>query len=106
MPPRPRASRHDQQRVQHVVAEPPRRWLAVQRQVAREGRDEGRAHRAFGEEIADQIGNAERDVERVHLVAGAEERRQHLIADETEDAARQRRDAGEPADRARPERRA
>ena len=53
------------------------------------------AHRAFGEQIADEIGNAERDDERVHLVAGAEERGEHLIADEAENAAGERGGAGE-----------
>ena len=80
----------EQQRVEHVVAEPPRVGLAVQRQVTGEGRHERGAHRAFGEEIAHEVGNPERDDERVHLVAGAEERGEHLVADEAEDAAGQR----------------
>ena len=53
------------------------------------------AHRAFGEEIAHEVGNAERDDERVHLVAGAEERGEHLIAREAEEAAGERGGAGD-----------
>ena len=87
--------RRDKQRVQHVVGETPRRGLAVQRQMAREGRDERGAHRALREEIADEIRNPERDVERVHLVARAEARGKHLIAREAEEAARQRRRAAQ-----------
>ena len=45
----------EEQRVQDVVAEPPRVALAAQRQVPRERRHERRAHRAFGEQIADEI---------------------------------------------------
>ncbi len=52
-------------------------------------------HRAFADQVAKQIGNAERDDERVHVVAGAEERREHLIAGEAEQTAGQRRDAGQ-----------
>ena len=48
---------------------------------------EGGAHRAFGEEVPDQIRDAERDNERVHLVAGPEETSQDLIASEAKDAA-------------------
>jgi hypothetical protein len=63
--------------------------------VAREGRYERGAHRSFGEQIADEIGNAERDREGVHVVARAIEREDHLIADEAEDAAGQRRETGD-----------
>ena len=41
-----------------------------------------------------RFGNAERDDEGVHLVAGAEERREHLIASQAEDAAGERGRAG------------
>jgi hypothetical protein len=85
----------DQQRVEHVVAEPPRGLLALQRQHARERRHEGGAHRAFGEQIAHQIGKAEGDDERVHVVAGAEGRGEHLIASQPEQTAGERRQAGE-----------
>ena len=46
--------------------------LAVAGEIAREGRDERRAHRAFGKQIAQQRRNAGRDAERVGRVAGAE----------------------------------
>ena len=54
--------RRDQERVQHVVGETPRGGPAVERQMAREGRDERGAHGALREEIADEIRNPERDV--------------------------------------------
>ena len=60
-----------------------------------ERRHERGAHRAFGEQIADEVGNAERDDEGVHVVARAEDRGEHLIADEAEDAAGERRGAGQ-----------
>jgi hypothetical protein len=41
-----------------------------------------------------RFGYAERDDERVHLVAGAEKPGQHLVAAEAEEAARERGDAG------------
>ena len=45
------------------------------RQLSRERRHERGAHRAFGKQVAQQVGDAERDDEGVHRVAGAEERR-------------------------------
>ncbi len=84
----------DDERVDDVVAQPPGGLLAVGRQLPRERRHERGAHRAFGEQIAHEVGNAERDVVGVHRVARAEERRQHLFADDAEDAARHRRGAG------------
>ena len=90
----------DQQRVQHVVPEAPRIVLSAQREMPGEGGHEGRAHRSLGEEIADQIRNAERHDEGVHLVASAEQRRQHLIASQTEEPTGERGGAGD-AGRAR-----
>ena len=58
--------------------------------------DERGAHRALREEIADEIGNSERDEVRVHLIAGAEERREQRLAGETEQTADQRRGARHP----------
>ena len=99
------SARDEQQRGDQVVGQMPRVVFAVQREAPREGRHERRAHGPFGEEIPDEIGNAERDDERVHVAAGAEERRQHLIAGESEDAAGQgggAGDAGRPRKQRRP----
>ena len=93
----------EEQRVEDVVPEPPRVMFAVQREMTREGRHERGAHRAFGEQIAHQIRNPERDDERVHVVAGAEQRREHLIAGEAEDAAGERRRAGEAGGSSQPD---
>src|SRR5208283_2084874 len=59
--------------------------------------DKRRRQGAFGEEIAQQIGDAERRDKRVELAVGPEESREHLFADETEHTAPQHREA----DRAR-----
>ena len=67
----------------------------MQREVARERRHERGAHRAFGEEVAHQVGNAEGDEVGVHLVARAEQRGEHLLAHEAEEAAGERGGAGE-----------
>ncbi len=61
--------------------------LAAGRQLMCEGGHERRAHRTFGEQVADEVGDAEGHAERVHRVAGAEVERQHLIADQAQDAA-------------------
>ncbi|MGC4085715.1 MAG: hypothetical protein QM736_27215 [Vicinamibacterales bacterium] len=86
---------HDEERVDDVVAEAPRVLFPVQREVARERRHECRAHCSFSEEIPYEIGDAEGDVERIHRVARAEERGEHLVANESEDAAGEGGDAGE-----------
>jgi len=52
-----------------------------------EGRHECRAHRALGEEIPYQVGNAKGDEVGIHLVARTEQRRQHLLANKAEEAA-------------------
>ena len=72
------------------MPKPPRFALSMQRELTCERRDERRAHRALSKEISDQIGNSERDDERVHVVAGAEQRGEDLIAHEAEDATRKR----------------
>ena len=56
-------------------------------ELAREGRNEGGAHRPFGEEVADEVGDAKRDAKGVHRVAGAEVEREHLVANQPEHAA-------------------
>ena len=82
----------DGERVHDQVREPPRRGLAVALELLREGGDEGGRERALGEQVAQQVRDAEGGDEGVELAAGAEEDGEHLLADEAEDAARQ--DAG------------
>ena len=41
------------------LAEPPRSLAALERQLPCECRHERRAHRAFGEQVADEVGDAE-----------------------------------------------
>src|SRR4029079_6898387 len=80
---------------EHVAAETPRLVLASQRHLTRKGRDKRGAHRAFGEQIADKIRDSDGDDEGVHLVAGAEDCGENLIAYEPQDAAGERRRGGE-----------
>ena len=61
----------------------------AERELSREGGHERRAHRAFGEEIPQQVGDSERHVEGVHLIARAEERSQDDPARDTQHPARQ-----------------
>ena len=88
------AAGHDDERIDDVIAQPPRRLFAGQREISRERGHEGRAHRAFGKQIPEEVGNAECDVIRVSRGAGPEERRDDLLADDAEDAARHRGDSG------------
>ena len=81
------AGRDDNQSVDDVVSEPPRGLSAVGRQTARERWHERAAHRALGKQVAHEVGNAEGDVVRVHRIACAEERGQHLFADHAQNAA-------------------
>ena len=76
-----------------IRREPPRGGSVARRERARERRHERGAERAFGEQIAQDVGEAERDAEGVHRIAGAEEVREDLIADESQHAAGHRRDA-------------
>ena len=85
----------EQQRVDHRVGEVPRAVAAVQGELPREGRDERRAHGAFGEQVADEVGDAEGDAKRVRGVAGAEVVGEHLIPHQPENAAGHR---GQPED--------
>ena len=87
--------RDDQHRVEHVVAKAPGGRFTVNGQLTREDWHERGAHRAFRKQIADEIGNPERDEERVHLVAGAKDRRQHLFAHKPKNAARERGHTGD-----------
>ncbi len=77
-----------EERVDDEVAETPCRLAAAYGEVAGERRDERRAHRAFGEEISQEVGNAERHVEGVHVVARAEQRGQDDFAGDAEHATR------------------
>ena len=85
--------RHDEERVDDVVAQAPRGGAPFASEIPRERRDERRAHRAFREEVSHQVRNPERDVVGVDRVAGAEQVRHDLIAHEAEHAARHRGDA-------------
>ena len=58
--------------------------LAALRHRPRVGRDEGGGERALREEVAQQVGDAEGDLEGVRVEAGAEEGREHLLADQAE----------------------
>ena len=93
-------ARDDHQRRDHEIAEPPRCVLAFDRHVAGKRGNERGAHRALGEKIADEIGDAEGDGEGVHLVARAEHGEHDLVADDSENAAAERCEAGQ-ASRAR-----
>ena len=90
--------RHDR------VAEPPGAFAALEGQGAAEGGYERGAHGPLGEEVAHQIGHAERHQEGVHGVAGAEPVGQHLFPHQAEDAAGHRGRAGDAGRRASAER--
>ena len=62
----------------------------------RERRHERGAEGAFGEQIPQDVWQAESDAEGVHGIAGTEKIRKNLIADETQDPAGHRRDADDP----------
>ena len=73
-PCRGHAGQRDQrERVEHEVAETPGGGAAAGGQRAGERRDECGADRAFGEQVAEQVGDAERHVVGVHGVARAEQ---------------------------------
>ena len=61
-----------------------------------ECRHERGAQGAFGEQIPQDVRQAEGDAEGVHGIAGTEKIRKNLIADETKDPAGHRRDADDP----------
>ena len=88
---------HDEERVDDQVAQAPGGVAAARLQRPRERRNEGRRHGAFREEIADEIGNAEGDVERIHRRRRgcAEERREDGFADDAQQAARHGGDTDE-----------
>ena len=86
----------DDERVDDGAGKPPRPLAALERQQPCECRHKGRAHRAFREQVPDEIGNAAGDAKRVVGVARAEVKRQHLIADQPEYAARDGRQPEDP----------
>ena len=59
-------------------------------------RDERLRQRALCEQIAQEVGHAEADLERVGGVARADEQREHLLPHEAEQARDQRCDRDEP----------
>ena len=83
-----------------LAGESPGGGVAVGGDATREGRDESGRKRAFGEEIAQHVGRAERGQKRVHVARSAEERREDDFAEQTQNAAAQNGDADD-AGRAR-----
>src|SRR5439155_173721 len=83
----------DQEGVDHEAREPPRGRLAAPLEVLGERADEGGGQRALGEQVAEEVRDAERGDERVELAPGAEEDGEDLLADDAEHAARQHGDA-------------
>ena len=88
-------ARHHQERRQYQIAEGPRLRAPAVHQPARERRHEGSGHRPFGEQVAHEIGDPERHVEGVHgrCFGGAEEPREHHLADDAQHPARHGGDA-------------
>ena len=58
--------------------------------------DEGRRQRPFGEQVAQQVGDAEGDGERVHHAPAAEQGGEDLLARQPEHAAAQHREPDDP----------
>ena len=52
----------------------------------RKRRDERRAHRTLREQVAYEVGDTKGDAEGIHGVAGPEVKREHLIANQPQDA--------------------
>ena len=73
----------DHERVDELIAELPCGCFAALGQSPRKRGDERSTHGPFGEEVAHQVRNAVRDVERVHRVAGAEQVGQNLVTHES-----------------------
>ena len=90
-------SEDDDQCIQDQIRQPPGRLITFFGKLLGKCGDERRRQGAFGEEIAQQIGDAERRDKRVEFAVGPEQSREHLFADETEHATAQHREA----DRAR-----
>ena len=86
---------HEAERIDDEAAEPPRVIEPLLGQRARERWHERSRHGTFGKQIAQQIGNSERDVEGVHRRARPEHRREHGFTSDAEEPAGHRRDADE-----------
>ena len=81
---------HDQKGGVRLAGEGQSFVAALALQLAREQRHESRREGAFGEQAAKEVGQLERDEERVGHPARTEHRRQHDVAHEAHDAAQQR----------------
>ena len=90
-------SEDEDQCVQDEIGQTPGCLIAFLGKLLGKCGDERRRQSAFGEQIAQQIGDAERRDKRVEFAMGSEQSREHLFADETEHTAAQHR----KADRAR-----
>jgi hypothetical protein len=82
--------------MRHLVGEAPGRGVVLQNHGLAEDGDEGRRQGTLGEQVAQQVGDAERDGERVHDAAAAEQRRKHLLANQAEHAAAEHRQPDDP----------
>ncbi len=85
-----KAEQHREQHGEGFLGKFAHRRLAALGERARGQRHEGGAEGAFGEQAAEQIGQALGDEERVGHRPGAEDRRGQDVADEAEDPAHQR----------------
>ena len=87
---------HREQGAGHPVAEHVRRLGAAALQARLEGRHERLRQRPLGEEIAQEVGDAERHDERVGEHRRAEQRGEQLLADQAEQAREHRGRRDEP----------
>ena len=81
---------HDEQEVDDQVGQAERGGGSIAFLNARQRRHERGAHRAFREQVPEQVGYAEGDLEGVDREAGAELGREDLLADQPEKAAQER----------------
>ena len=77
----------DEESPQQVVGQTPRVVFAVEREPLRECGHERRAHGAFSEQIADEVRDAERHDEGVHVVACAKDGGEDLIPEQAQNPA-------------------
>src|SRR5262249_18244236 len=87
---RAQAEQHHEQRGHELPAERPRGLVTLSLAPFRERGHERGAHRALGEQVAHQVRHPERHVERVRRRARSEPGREHLVAQEAEDARHER----------------
>ena len=93
----PRADETSRSRIDDVGSEAPGVRLIRRRQGARKRRHERRAHRAFSEQVTQDVWNTERDAEGIHRVGRTEKIRENLVADQSENPAGHRRSADDPS---------